>query len=73
MPVIVPSRDYARWLDCSNVDAADLLVAWQGELHVHPVSARVNAVANDDASLCEAVAADESPDEAHAPEQLPLL
>lgn len=77
MPVIVPSGDYARWLDCSNADAADLLVAWQGELHVHPVSARVNAVANDDASLCEAVAAEESPDEAvddaDAPEQLPLL
>ena len=53
--------------------AADLLVAWQGDLHVHPVSARVNAVANDDASLCEPVAEDESPDEADAPEQLPLL
>lgn len=58
MPVIVPDASYARWLDCSNADVTDLLEAWSGEgLHVFPVSTRVNAVRNDDAGLCEPIAA----------------
>ena len=65
MPVIVPTADYARWLDCSDPDAShtDLLAAWSGEpLRVHPVSTRVNAVRNDDATLCEPLAASEVPE-----------
>lgn len=55
MPVIVPESDYARWLDCTRADVGDLLSPWSGEpLRVHPVSTRVNAVANDDATLREA-------------------
>ncbi len=59
MPVIVPDAEYARWLDCSNRDdVADLLGTWSGEpLRAYPVSTRVNAVRNDDAQLCEPVAA----------------
>ena len=57
MPVIVPDAEYARWLDCSNPDAGDLLATWSGErLRVYPVSTRVNAVRNDDAALCEPIA-----------------
>jgi putative SOS response-associated peptidase YedK len=65
MPVIVPPEEYARWLDRANEDASDLLGAWQGEaLRIHPVSKRVNAVANDDAGLVEPVSADEALPEA---------
>jgi putative SOS response-associated peptidase YedK len=54
MPVIVPEAQYARWLDGSRHDVADLLVPWAGEeLRVYPVSKRVNSVVNDDASLCD--------------------
>jgi putative SOS response-associated peptidase YedK len=54
MPVIVPEPEYARWLDRANEDVGDLLTPWDGEaLRIHPVSTRVNSVANDDASLCE--------------------
>jgi len=56
MPVIVPPEHYARWLDAAADDVADLFdPASAGDLRVHPVSTRVNAVRNDDASLIEAV------------------
>jgi putative SOS response-associated peptidase YedK len=56
MPVIVPAHDHGRWLDRGVEDVSDLLVPWRGEaLRVHPVSKRVNAVANDDPSLREPV------------------
>jgi putative SOS response-associated peptidase YedK len=63
MPVIVPEAAYARWLDCSDPDADPdgLLQPWSGEpLRAYPVSTRVNAVSNDDASLCEPVAASDA-------------
>lgn len=65
MPVIVRGADYARWLDCSDpaADAGDVLAAWSGEpLRVYPVSTRVNAVRNDDATLCEPVASSDAAD-----------
>jgi len=77
MPVIVPPHDYARWLDASVTDVADLFEgASDGALHAHPVSTRVNAVRNDDAALIEAVedaaaAAASTLEEPEAPE-LPL-
>jgi len=61
MPVIVPEAEHARWLDSANADAGDLLASWSGEpLRVYPVSARVNAVRNDDARLLEPLADDEA-------------
>jgi putative SOS response-associated peptidase YedK len=70
MPVIVAPDDYARWLDRANEDASDLLGGWQGEaLRIHPVGKRVNAVANDDASLVEPVSADASPEASAATEK----
>ena len=61
MPVIVPDEDHARWLDCANADAADLLATWSGDaLRVYPVSMRVNAVRNDDAHLLEPLATDDA-------------
>jgi len=56
MPVIVPERDYARWLDASNPDVGDVIAPWSGEsLRVYPVSTRVNAVRNDDARICDPI------------------
>jgi putative SOS response-associated peptidase YedK len=57
MPVIVPPEHYARWLDHAEHDVADLLAPLSdGLLQAHAVSARVNAVRNDDAALIEPVA-----------------
>jgi putative SOS response-associated peptidase YedK len=57
MPVIVPPEHYARWLDHAEHDVADLLAPLpDGLLQAHAVSARVNAVRNDDAALIEPVA-----------------
>jgi putative SOS response-associated peptidase YedK len=61
MPVIVPSSQYARWLDGSRQDVGDLLVPWDAALRIYPVSKRVNTVANDDAQLCEPIEVQESP------------
>lgn len=58
MPVILAPQDYARWLDVSDasLDVQDLLVpAPQDALCARPVSSRVNAVHNDDASLLDPV------------------
>lgn len=54
MPVIVPPAAYARWLDPATGDPADLVASYPaGAMRFHPVSTRVNAVRNDDASLIE--------------------
>jgi putative SOS response-associated peptidase YedK len=54
MPLIVPAGEYARWLDCCSANVNDLLDPWSGEpLRAYPVSTRVNAVANDDARVCD--------------------
>ncbi len=85
MPAILSPDDYARWLDTDVEDIADLLVPYPAEaMHSYPVSTRVNAVKNDDASLIERVeegvtldaadvadAAPERPDDA-VPEEEPL-
>jgi len=56
MPVIVPPGEYARWLDNNGEPPRDLVTAIADDaLRVHPVSTRVNAVRNDDASLIEPV------------------
>ncbi len=54
MPVIVSPADYARWLDTDVDDVADILAPYPAPaMRYFPVSTRVNAVRNDDASLIE--------------------
>ncbi len=58
MPMIVRPQHYARWLDPANADVADLIVPYpSAAMAYYPVSARVNNVRHDDASLIERVAA----------------
>jgi len=52
MPLIVAPEHYARWLDPALPDAGDLIVPFPSEaMAYYPVSARVNNVHHDDASL----------------------
>ena len=57
MPVMLEPEAFELWLDCGKVDAqtASALIAPARDerLQVHEVSAAVNGVANDDASLVE--------------------
>jgi len=54
MPVIVSPESYDAWLGAG--DAAALLVpAPDDAMQAHPVSLRVNAPANDDASLLQPI------------------
>ena len=56
MPLIIAPDDYARWLDLAEDDVSDLLRPFPGEaMAYYPVSTRVNAVRNDDASVIERV------------------
>jgi putative SOS response-associated peptidase YedK len=56
MPVIVAPGDYARWLDTAGDPPLDLVAPFPAEaMTFAPVSTRVNAVRNDDASLIEPV------------------
>ena len=81
MPLIIAPEDYARWLDRSTSAVTDLIAPYPSDaLDVHPVSARVNAVKNDDSSLLERVdeapaeeAPDPIPDDVDVPEQQSLL
>ncbi|KJC36749.1 hypothetical protein UB31_35825 [Bradyrhizobium sp. LTSP849] len=70
VPVTISSRDVERWLDCrgDEVDAAlSLMVAPRiGEFAWHPVSTRVNRVANDDEKLLLPISAEEMEAEADA-------
>jgi putative SOS response-associated peptidase YedK len=68
MPVIVPPDDYERWLDPADDQVDDLLKPYPGEaMVVYPVSTRVNAVRNDDATLIE-YSEERKPQDAPAPE-----
>jgi putative SOS response-associated peptidase YedK len=78
MPLIIAPEDYARWLDRSVEDVTDLLSPYPAAgMNFYPVSARVNAVRNDDASIIEPVEvapANEATAEAeHTPEQASLF
>jgi putative SOS response-associated peptidase YedK len=56
MPVIVAPDDYARWLDVGGEPPIDLVAPYPADaMSFEPVSTRVNAVRNDDASLIEPV------------------
>lgn len=53
MPVILDPGEFAAWLGGTPAEAQSLLHPYQGALAAYPVSARVNSVRNDDASLLE--------------------
>ena len=55
MPLIIAPEDYERWLDAAvDEDVTDLLPPYPAEsMAYYPVSTRVNAVRNDDASIIE--------------------
>ncbi|MBR0859649.1 SOS response-associated peptidase [Bradyrhizobium liaoningense] len=63
VPVTINPRDFERWLDCrgDEIDAMlPLLTAPRiGEFAWHPVSTRVNRVANDDEQLLLPISAEE--------------
>lgn len=71
MPVLVEPIDLARWLDCRNHapdDVSDILHAADApHYEITPVSDRVNAVANMDPSIQDAVSP--AADVSKAPEQ----
>jgi putative SOS response-associated peptidase YedK len=80
MPVIVPPRDYERWLDSSHEGPLDVIAPYPSEaMTYYPVSTRVNAVRNDDAALIAPVAAahgappGNATDLPHKPEQESLF
>lgn len=60
VPVAIEPQDIARWMDCAAVDAdeaaAMLTAPRPGTFVWHPVSTRVNKVANDDGQLVLPVA-----------------
>jgi putative SOS response-associated peptidase YedK len=57
MPVIIAPADYAHWLDPTIADPADVIAPYDAAaMRYVPVSTRVNAVRNDDATLIDAVA-----------------
>lgn len=54
MPLIVPARDYASWLDPANADAAGLLQPYAAqEMRAWPVGPTVNRAANEGPALIE--------------------
>lgn len=59
MPLVLPPRAWARWLDPAVSDPADLLVPWDevgGEhLELRPVATTVNSVENNGAELIDRV------------------
>jgi len=79
MPVIIAPDDYARWLDPANADVDDLIAPYPSSaMASYPVSARVNSVRHDDATLLEraeglAVEASEVADVPPVPEQESLF
>lgn len=55
MPVILDPAEFDLWLDPAQPleETQALLRPYPGELHVHPVSTRVNSVRNDDAACIQ--------------------
>jgi putative SOS response-associated peptidase YedK len=70
VPVTIAPKDFERWLDCRGDEmeaALSLMIAPRiGEFAWHPVSTRVNRVANDDDQLLLPISADEMAAEAEA-------
>ncbi|MBR0838714.1 SOS response-associated peptidase [Bradyrhizobium liaoningense] len=74
VPVTINPRDFERWLDCrgDEIDAIlPLLTAPRiGEFAWHPVSTRVNRVANDDEQLLLPISAEEMEAETPKPKKV---
>jgi putative SOS response-associated peptidase YedK len=52
MPAILRRKDYQTWLRGTPAEAIALLHPYKSEwMHAHPVSPRVNSLAQDDAAL----------------------
>jgi putative SOS response-associated peptidase YedK len=72
MPLVVPPRHYARWLDPAQRDVADLIVAYPAEgMAFHTVSTKVNSTAHDDPTLIEPAPPLPPPVRGEAPERQP--
>ncbi|MFT2520974.1 hypothetical protein ACMWQB_32855, partial [Escherichia coli] len=69
--VTISPRDFERWLDCSRDEVDGILPLMTapriGEFAWHPVSTRVNRVANDDAQLVLPISDEELEAEAPKP------
>jgi len=63
VPVTISPRDFERWLDCRGDEVDSVLPLMTaprtGEFAWHPVSSRVNRVANDDDQLLLPISAEE--------------
>lgn len=74
VPVTISPRDFERWLDCSRDEVDAILplmtAARIGEFAWHPVSVRVNRVANDDEQLLLPISAEEMEAEAIKPKKV---
>jgi putative SOS response-associated peptidase YedK len=74
VPVTISPKDFERWLDCrgDEVDAVLRLMTAPriGEFAWHPVSTRVNRVANDDDQLLLPISAEEMEAEAAKPKRV---
>jgi putative SOS response-associated peptidase YedK len=70
VPVTISPRDFERWLDCRSDEVDAVLPLMRpprsGEFAWHPVSTRVNRVANDDEQLLLPISAEEMATEAEA-------
>ena len=70
VPVTISPRDFERWLDCRGDEIDSILPLMTapriGEFAWHPVSARVNRVANDDEQLLLPISAEEMEAESEA-------
>jgi hypothetical protein len=68
--VTISPRDFERWLDCRSDEVDSILPLMTaprlGEFVWHPVSTRVNRVANDDEQLLLPISAEEMEAEAEA-------
>lgn len=74
VPVTISPRDFERWLDCRSDEIDSILPLMTapriGEFAWHPVSARVNRVANDDEQLLLPISAEEMEAEAVKPKKV---
>jgi len=65
VPVAIEPQDITRWMDCANIETDEALTMLAapppGAFVWHPVSTRVNKVANDDEQLLLPVSLDETP------------
>jgi hypothetical protein len=73
VPVTISERDFERWLDCRSDEIDSILPLTTtpriGEFAWHPISTRVNRVANDDEQLLLPISAEEMEAEVAKPKK----